>query len=237
MLSSHRIKSQEKKLVKRVFITVVTIIALCMFSIYIGLPILAKTIVLLSSFRKDTTTNTTLSDASVVFPPVLNPLPEATNSAKIVVSGSTQADTTVKLKLNDNEELKITPDKDGKFKSKTITLRIGENKIVASAIKKNSISDEITPVIIQYLKDNPKLEITYPKDGDKITSDNPNITMTGTTDSANTLTINDRFVIVNGNGKYSFDTKLSNGDNEYKFVVTDPAGNKTTQEIKFSYHP
>jgi hypothetical protein len=235
-ISSHRIKSQEKKLVKRTALTIVSVLALCVFSIYVGLPLLAKTIVVLSSFRKDQTTNTP-NNASILIPPILNPIAEATNSAKIKISGFTQSETTVVLTINESQEIKITPDKDGKFTSSTITLKEGENKIVALAKKDNQTSDNSTPLIIQYKKGEPKLELANVKDGDKITQDDSSFTITGYTDAENSVTINDRFVIVTGNGKFSFDTRLSNGENAYKIMVKDPAGNEITQDLKLNYQP
>jgi hypothetical protein len=235
-LSTHRIKSQEKKLVKRILFTIATIAALFMLSLYVGLPLLAKIIVTFSSGNSDKTT-TNATDSIILLPPILNPLAEATNSARVKISGFTKPDTTVEITLNDTDTYKITPDKDGAFNSKIITLKDGENTVSAVSLFKNQISDPAPTLTILYKKKGPELLIDSPKDGETISTDSDTTNIVGQTDPDTKVTINDRLVITNQNGRFSFSVKLSNGDNEYKIVALDQAGNKTEQELRFKYSP
>src|SRR3989344_3902449 len=82
--SSHRIRLQEKRVIKKIITTLVVVVALSLISLYVGLPILAKIIVTLSSFRKGNTPVET-NETVPLFPPVLNPIQEATNASKIVL--------------------------------------------------------------------------------------------------------------------------------------------------------
>ena len=83
--TSHRLRSQEKKLNKKLVKTVVLIIVGIIAAFQIGLPLLAKIVVGLSFLRKDRGITEKSAD-SLLFPPSLNSLPEATNSAMIIVS-------------------------------------------------------------------------------------------------------------------------------------------------------
>jgi hypothetical protein len=234
--STHRIKTQEKKLVKRAILTVVTIIGLFLLSIYIGLPLLAKIIVTFSSSKPDKTSVNNTSSI-ILLPPVLNPIVEATNSSKIKVSGFTQPDTTVEITLNETDTFKITPETDGSFSSKAIVLKDGSNTISAVTIQKDQTSEAAPTLTILYKKDAPTLTINSPKDGEKITGDTDSTTIQGETDADNRVTINGRTVIVSSTGKFTYNAKLSNGDNEYKITAIDQAGNKIDQELTINYSP
>lgn len=237
-LSSHRIRSEEKKVVRKIILTLSILFGIIIISLYVGLPLLARVIILLASVGggKSTTTNST-AFSEILFPPTFNPFYEATNSAKIILSGFTQPDTTVKIIINDTKEIKVNPEKGGEFIIKNITLKEGSNTIVAYTLKDNKTSESTSPLTITYKKEPPKLEITAPRDGDKYEGDEKETTITGETDPENKVTVNDRMVIVNYAGKFSYTTSLSNGNNEYKIVSKDNAGNITTQELTISYSP
>lgn len=237
-LLSHRIRSEEKKVVRKIILTLSILFGIIIISLYVGLPLLARVIILLASVgggKRTATNSTALSE--ILFPPTFNPVYEATNSAKIILSGFTQPDTIVKIVTNNQAEQKITPDKDGAFMTKKITLKEGNNTIVAFTLRDNQTSDGTAPLTIRYKKEPPKLEITAPKDGDTYEGDEKETTITGETDPENKVTVNDRMVIVNYAGKFSFPTTLSNGENVYKIVASDDAGNTTTQDLTITYSP
>ncbi len=234
--STHRLRYQEKKIFRRFLYSLMFIIAIVILAIYAGLPLLAKIILAFSSLKKNTV-STAKIEQTYLFPPVLDPTYEATNSANIMVSGLGDKDTTVKIFVNGREVAKVLADSDGKFYAKKISLEEGQNEIYAKSIKDNKESSSSSVLSVIYKKNPPTVEITSPKDGERISSDNRNITITGQTEPGNRITVNDRMAIVNSEGKFNHSVNLSDGENKFKIVATDTAGNSTTMEFKVTYSP
>lgn len=229
-LSSHRLRQEEKKFTRKL-ITSLTIVAVSgIFVIFFGLPMLAKIVFFTSGPSQKQTQNST--DTSLLLPPALDPIVTATNSARINVSGYSISDATITVVVNGEESTKIPTDKDGKFNTSEIILKEGENKINAFVIKKDQESSPSATYIVNYKKSSPKIEISSPPNGAKIHQDSRDIIIIGNTDEGNRLTINDRFVIVQNDGSFSFKVTLSDGDNTIKLQAIDEAGNKTDQELK-----
>jgi len=231
--SSHRIKTQEKKLIRKLFFTLGSLLAAAIFLLYIGLPIFAKLIVFVSSFRKSETTS--ISTTSLVLPPTFDPLPEATNSSRIVITGYGESESTIKILVNEKESEEVIVDKEGNFIAKNILLSEGVNKIAAKTIKENQESNLSEYLVITLKKDSPKLEISSPTEDEKFSADSKEIVITGDTDPGNKVTVNDRLAIVDTSGKFNFSVVLSDGENKFKIVASDNAGNQTVIERKVTY--
>src|SRR3990167_2616665 len=222
-LSSHRLRQEEKKFTRKL-ITSLTIVAVSgIFVIFFGLPLLAKVVYFTSGTQKQTqnTSDTSLA----LLPPTLDSISTATNSAKINVSGYSISDAAIIVVVNGEESTKIPTDKDGKFNSNEISLKEGENKINAFVVRKDQESSPSATFIVIYKKSNPKIEISSPENGARIRQDNRDITISGTTDPGNRMTINDRLVIVQNDGSFNFKVTLSDGDNIIKLQAADDAGN------------
>lgn len=234
--SSHRLRVEEKKLLRKLVWTFISLIIGLIILIYMGLPLFAKIIVTLGSLRQDKTITSDISQ-TVLFPPVLDPIFEATNSSRITITGFGTEESTVKIFVNNEEKAKALVDKEGKFKASNIVLTEGNNTITAKTIKDDKESSLSSPLTISYIKNPPKLEIESPSDGQKFSSDNKEITIIGETDPVNKLIINERMVIVDQNGKFSYKVTLSDGENAFKIIATDQAGNKTEMDRKVTYNP
>jgi len=233
--SSHRIKTQEKKLVRKLGITIGTLIFSGILLLYVGLPLFAKLIVLVSSFRKSETTSN--STTSIVLPPTMDPLPEATNSSRIIISGYGESESRIKILVNEKEVEEVIAATDGKFEAKNILLSEGVNKIIAKTIKDKQESNLSEALIITLKKGEPKLDISSPVEDEKFSADSKEITIRGETDPGNKVTVNDRLAIVDTSGKFNFTAHLSDGENKFKVVATDNAGNQTEIERKVNYSP
>lgn len=234
--SSHRLRIEEKKAYRKLFSTVVFFILFILLVIFAGIPLLTKTIVFLSSFRKENpSANTDIS--SIINPPVLDSIAEATNSSVISVSGRADKESTVKILLNDTEVAKVMADKDSRFKTQNFKLQEGTNSIVGYTMKDNQDSSPSGTLTIIYLKKPPKLDITSPSEGQKFIAESKDIFISGETDPGNKVIIKDRFIIVNQDGKFNYKVTLSDGDNTFKIVATDIAGNQTIVERKVNYRP
>lgn len=234
--SSHRLRIEEKKVYRKLLITLVLFVLFILVIIFAGIPVLTKSIIFLTSFKKENTITNTNSVFKLEIP-ILNPLTDATNSSPISLSGFGEKETTIKILVNDNEAVKILSDKDGKFEAKNIKLTEGQNNIVAVTLKYDQESSPSSPQIIIYQKNPPKLDISTPNEGQKFLAESKEITISGVTDPGNKVTINERLVIVSQDGKFNYKVTLSDGDNNYKVVATDIAGNQTTIERKVNFTP
>lgn len=230
-LSSHRLRQEEKKFTRKLITSLAIVAASGIFVIFFGLPLLAKIVFFTSGGSQKQTQNST-DTSLILLPPTLDPIVTATNSARINVSGYSISDAMITVVVNDEEGAKIPTDKDGKFNTSEITLKEGENKINVFVVKKDQESSPSATYVVNYKKSGPKIEISSPSNGAKIHQDSRDIIIIGNTDEGNRLTINDRFVIVQNDGSFSFKVTLSDGDNTIKLQAIDEAGNKTDQELK-----
>lgn len=235
MLASHRTRVQEKRLFRRLITTGGILFATFLFLLFVGLPLFARFIVAVTSLRRDSVTSTNTSVTSFLFPPLLDSSYEATNSGKLTLTGSSEKEATVKVFINDEYEVKVLADNEGKFAVKNIKLYEGLNTITAVTIKGDKESSPSSPLIVMYKKNPPRLEISSPKEGAAFSSDQKEMTLTGETEPGSRVTINDRFVIVDQQGKFTYTAQLSNGENIFQVVAVDSAGNETTVERKVTF--
>ncbi|MBI2617027.1 hypothetical protein HYW55_02780 [Candidatus Gottesmanbacteria bacterium] len=231
---SHRIRVQEKRLVRKLIFAVTLTVIFSVLVVFAGLPLLANVIVFTSSFQSNKSP-TEEKEPSYLFPPVLDPLPEATNSGILVVSGYGQKDTEIIIFVNDKKISEIKTDENGAFSAEKVRLSEGDNTITAKVMKDEKESSPSNALTVVYKKSAPKLEIQTPAQDQRIISDSNQLEIVGETEPGNKVTVNDRFVIVNSVGKFTFTVTLSNGENTFKIEATDPAGNKTTEERKVTY--
>ena len=215
-------------------VSIVGIIAIFIFLGIFGVRILIGFSLLVDKLRGTSQQQVT---QQLILPPELDPLPIATNSATIAVSGKGLAGLTVIVYINDTDTEKATVDKDGSFKVASVKLIEGTNTISAKQTddKKNvSALSEVFTVISK--KSKPTLDVSYPTDNQQIRQDQNTVTVTGkTNDEANTITVNDRLAIVRSDGSFSYDLTVPDGDSTIKIVATDTAGNQITIERKINY--
>jgi len=172
-------------------------------------------------------------------PPLLNPLPEATNSASLVVSGSAEPEAEIKLFLNGEEAERIMVDKEGKFVSSKLSLSQGENTFFARAEGENGVEsqDSLRQTIV-FDNEAPSLEILSPQDGEVVKGeDKKDITIKGKTAKDALVSINDRKVVVKLDGSFETSYSLVEGKNKIVIVTEDKAGNKTEKTISITFRP
>lgn len=231
--TSRRLKVSQKKLYKKVFILFILSLFSVVFIVYIGLPILAKIIVGISSLTVQNTTSQE-TESNILLPPVINPVPEATNSSEIVLTGFSFSKADIEIFKDEVKVKETKADKDGLFQE-NITLDKGENSITARVVEKDKKSNFSNELKVELITSSPKLEISKPEDGDTFSKDNRKITIEGSTDPEASITINDRVVIVNPNGDFDFSTTLEKGENVFIITAVDKAGNQKTAELKVHY--
>ena len=104
-------------------------------------------------------------------------------------------------------------------------------------IRNNKESDFSQDYKISYLKDEPKLEISFPNDGASFSKADQEINIRGTTDPENAVKINDFIAIVDTEGNFSYILKLKEGENKIKIVAANLAGKTSEKELTVSYSP
>jgi hypothetical protein len=236
-ISSHRVKIEEKKLYKKALITFTAIIGAGLVTVFIGIPLFAQAILFVAGFRKDKATSTKVVE-SVIAPPLLDPLPEATNTATIMVSGYGEKNAKVAIYVNEKETKNASTDTDGKFLVLGVPIKDGDNTITAVNVVGQKESSPSSSYSVAYRNKAPKLEIKEPSDGDKFTSDKKEITVSGQTDDGDIrITLNGRFIVTNSSGSFKTTYSLSDGDNELDFKAVDMTGNSIEKKIKVTYYP
>lgn len=178
-----------------------------------------------------------LTGKEVVQPPTLTGIADATQSARISFSGTAQTDSgTVEIYVNDELEDEIDLEKNT-FEVKGIPLSKGKNIVKARLVKGEKTSAFSEEFEISYIADKPKLEVSSPTDGASFAKADKNISITGTTDPDNTVSVNSFRAIVESNGEFSYLFQLSDGENQIKIVATNPAGSTSEKQIKITYSP
>jgi hypothetical protein len=234
MISS-RLRRVEERSAKRIIILSISgIVTLIIIGVVFGLPMLVKFSLFMDSSRG--AAPTPVASLAIITPPELDPLPEATNSAAIAISGVTDPSTELTLIVNNDPVDKITSSSDGQFLFKKVSLEDGSNSIRVKrkgpAGQKDVLSDA---VLVERRTSKPKLELTSPEDKKTYSGESNKASITGSTDEGNSITVNDRKVIVNPNGSFHYEYPIPEGETKLKITATDLAGNTNTEERTVTY--
>jgi bacillopeptidase F len=213
-------------------------IAIILFLLFrFGIDFLVNFSVFLSGSKNQATTQN-LNQISYITAPTLNPLPQATNSAEIVISGQATKNYQILLYLNGSNVDQTTVDENGAF-SFSENLVSGDNQIKAKAEYDSKESDFSDTIDVVYKNSSPTLDIVSPNDGQTFNKNQVNtgntITVTGKTDSGVSVTVNGFWAVVDDNNNFSYTLPLQNGDNQIKIIAVDQAGNKTEKDLKINY--
>lgn len=202
-----------------------------------GLPALIRLATFIGGLRSS---NQPIETATTLPPsqPVLTALPEATSSGKITVAGYSAAGVVVRL-FRDGLNLDDTiTDTNGDFQFKDVILKPGENGLYTQAETATGVKSEPSRTFTVYFDDDaPSLNLDQPESGQSFFDADSPITVSGTTEPEARVTINGKFVRVDGDGAFSASWPLNPGDNQLDLVSTDRAGNITSQSLTVNYTP
>lgn len=224
----------EKRTRKTILLTSLGILIILILLIKFGVSLLVGFSVFLAGTKNQASTNSNSSENTFIAAPVLNPLPNATNSAEIIISGKSQSDKTIKLYINNALKDTVQTDKNGNF-SFSQTLSAGNNLIQTKTQQNNKLSDFSNSFTVSFKNSAPSLTIDSPSDNQSFSKDQNSVNVTGKTDVNASVTINGFWAIINENNNYSYNLPLQNGDNQIKVIATDMAGNKTEKDLKVTY--
>lgn len=225
---------QEKKNKKTIWLSIIGIILVLFILFKFGIEALTNFSLFLSGSKNSQNAGSSNNQLNFVASPILNPLPTATNSAQIIISGVSDKNRTIYLYINSKKIDEIETDSKGHF-STNENLSKGENIISAKAKFKEKESDFSNSYNVIFKNLAPKLDLTSPNDGQTFNKDQNKANVSGQTDSDVTITVNGFWAVIDENNSFSYLLPLQNGDNEIKIVAIDQAGNKTEKDLKVNY--
>lgn len=229
-------RQENKQMAKQTVIILVAAVIFIVLFFWIGIPSLINLAVALGNSKAASKFNQE-TDTIPPAPPQVNIIPVATTSANLDISGSAEAGTTIYLYQDNTKAQETTADNLGNFAFLNLTLADGSTSFYTQSIDSaGNQSHNSTVQIITFDNQPPQLEITQPTDGSRFYGVTEQfIDIAGQTDPAATVFLNDRQLVVTGDGAFATKQELREGDNQLKFIATDEAGNKTETEISVNF--
>lgn len=170
--------------------------------------------------------------------PFIVSIPEATNSARIHISGnSVYTDAQIELYLNGSEYDSIPLSKDQKFLFDEVILKEGANLIKARVRKDGSVSSFTRNYSVTFHSGDAKLELASPSDNAEFKRGDQTIQVTGKTDPDSTVTVNGSVAIVDSEGNFSYYLALSEGENTISVDAQSAGGKTVNKTLKVKYSP
>lgn len=226
---------QKKKMKSTIVLLLVGLVVAFYLFFTVGLKLILNTSVFLANiFSKDAQTDPLNKNTDVYGSVNIDDIPVATNSAKIVLTGSVINYSKLDFFINGDivEKKKMTT-------TDIFTIEIGdlvrgENEVYVRASTEDGKNTKKTPVYtVVYKDEKPKLEINEP--ADKTTISNPEVTVKGITDKEVLIKVNDLPVVVDVNGGFDSTVRLKEGDNTIVITASDTAGNTEEKTLTITY--
>lgn len=230
---SRRQAVEERNSVRKAYWYILVSIVLIFLMIFYGIPLLSR-FALFTANLKGGSESVNFGDATPPAPPSFDEIPDFTNEDTLEISGRSEEGSVVTIYTN-GDQMEILTDKDGAF---TFTFELTEGENTFYAIAKDTSgnnSQETTEFVVIFDDTEPELTITAPTKNSFFGQSERQVVIQGETEKNTSITINDRSVVVDANGKFSFSTSLIDGENIFVIVSEDRAGNQTTEEIKLTF--
>ncbi len=226
-------KNTEKKTKKTIILSTIGILIVLFILFRFGLEFLVNFSLFLSGPKNQSPTSIS-NKINFINTPVLNPIPEATNSAQIIISGKADKSTQIFLYINNKNVDDVLVNSDGMFIFRE-NLTLGDNQIKVRAQLNDKKSDYSNTVDVVYKNSQPTLEVNSPSDGQSFKKDQNTVNVTGKTDQGVSVTVNGFWAVIDDNNNFSYNLPLQNGDNQITIVAIDQAGNKSEKSLKVNY--
>ena len=226
-------RKEETKVVKRIVYLSIFSIILAVFLITLGIPLLGKFADFLNLvFRKNEISQVDTESTARV--PILDILPQATNSASLAISGFSQDETKVVI-YNDLQNVGEAEVESGKFQFENLKLKDGQNEISAKAISKSGKESDFSGSVKIILdKEPPKLEVDTPSEGQSFSQDN-RIKVSGKTDKDAQVYANGFLASVTADGNFEVLVPVLEGETTIEIKATDDAGNTKVESRKVNF--
>ena len=224
---------EEKNSIKSAVIFGGLTILIIAAALIFGIPLFSKLLNLTS--KNDSTTQSV--NTVILPPPNLASLPQNTNQQSIIIKGTTLPNAKVRVYFGNSSDDTVA-DGNGDF-NMNIGLSKGANTIYAKTVDDaGNQSEKSTTYTVNYSTQVPNLTVNVPQNNQTFYgSTQQNLEVQGSTDTSNSVTINDHVAIVDPTGKFDLTVGLNSGDNQIKVVATDQAGNKKEIDLKVTFNP
>lgn len=235
--NSRSAKRIAKKSKRNFFITIILITGLMYATLQWILPSVIGGVGLINSKIKPTKKIVDTNFDSLA-PPVIDIPFEATNTAKINITGYAPPDSKVELLIDDSIKDTTTTKENGSFEFTDISLSLGINNISGKTVdEKGTESMSSKTLYIYYSNESPNLKVSDPEDNRTIQGGDKKITIKGKTDADIKIYVNETRIITNSDGNFSSEQPLNDGDNNFTIKAIDKAGNETSLLRKVTYNP
>jgi hypothetical protein len=229
-VSSH----QQKRYFRQIIFYFFLLILVVVFIATVGIKLIINLTLFIADITHPKIENSLpkTQETEIIFPPEISELPSATNSSKIKISGSARGGKNLSIFVNDQLQKEVVL-QDDSFETE-IDLNSSQNSIylvLENPQTKEKKHSNVYTVI--YKSEKPKLEITSPEDQKKISKDE--VEIVGQTEKEIFIKINDLPVVVDAEGKFSYNLKLKEGENKILVEAQDIAGNIETKELTVIY--
>jgi hypothetical protein len=229
-------RTEEKKARKRIQIAILGSIAILVFVALFGLKLLVGFSVLVDKARGGTAQPT--PSQGVILPPTLDALPDATNSATLIISGKATPKLQVIVYLNASEYQRATVADDGTFSMHDVPVDEGQVSVSAKLTDdKNNVSELSNVITTTVDRKPPKLTVDKPSDNATVNDGTHRVLVEGLTDDDARVTVNGRIVVTRSDNTFSYQMSINDGKNDLAIVATDAAGNQTKVDRSVTYQP
>lgn len=231
---NYRVSPQEEKIKRRAvifgFLTVILGVSIVIW----GIPLFIN----LVTFFGDVKSRKEKTEETDVVPPLvprLSYIPEATNSAKLTISGFTEPKAKVIINFND-EQIDTQADDEGNFLVAKLLLEQGSNTLSLLAEDESGNQSEKGD-FLEIIYDTQPPEITIEKPIDNEVFDKQTVDVIGKSELESRVLVDGHVVILGKEGGFIGKVTLKEGGNEIIIVAQDKAGNQTEKKIRVNYLP
>ena len=210
---------------------IVLLILLLIFFGTVGVQLIIKASLMISGVSKPESDDKA-DEQSYMSPPEIYAFPDATNSARLAISGRGTEKTDLIIYVNDEKVDTIALTSDD-FATE-ISLKKGENTVYLESEdeKSKKIRSSDTYKIL-YLSGKPSLTIESPTPDQTFST--AETFVKGKTDTSVAIRINGSPAVVSVDGSFTYSARLKEGENEIIIEATDIAGNQESVTLKVKY--
>lgn len=226
-------RREEKNTIKRIFILSIVSVVLVFLLLTLGVSLLGKLTDLLGLVFKGKPSAPN-SENITLQPPILDNIPQATNSAQLKITGFSSDGKKVEVYKN-GEKVGDTTIDGGRFSYEDVILSTGSNDISLKAVGDTGPSSDFSrSVTIIFAKKEPTLKVDTPTDGQNFSGNN-RIRVAGQAEKNAQVFANGFLANVDSDGKFDVTIPLMDGENNVEVKALDEAGNVKTVKLKVNF--
>lgn len=227
-------KHQKKELTSTIIVFAVILLITLYFIFTVGIKLLLNVSVFIANLTSKKTETIFTKNSDIYGSVNIDSIPSATNSAKIVVTGSVFNLNLVEFYVNGEKVKETTLSASDNFSEEIGDLKNGNNEIYVKAkTQDGKIVKQSKKFTVLYKSEKPKLEIQEPTEASKTSKSE--IKIKGSTDKETFIKVNDFPVVVDAIGNFETNIRLKEGDNTITIIAEDQAGNREQKTLTITY--